>query len=738
MLTGTLLLLLQVFAASAPATQPAQAGDDIVFENFETNRYVGWEITGDAFGTAPAQRRIKTQREVDGFRGKGLVNSYLGGDKAVGSMLSRTFVIQRKWITFLIGGGNLPEQLGIRLWVGKELVRSATGVDSEILVQKYWDVSDLWGKEARIEIFDQAKGGWGHINVDEIVFTNQKPIDKKECTRMVKVTGNFLQLPLMQRDKGAKAGVERLTVEQKGKETQKWDVMRYVHLEFPKPGQQPDFWYSYDVKQFKGQDVLLRFASMDTTVLNRLEFSDKELIASGVYEGKYRPRFHFSPRIGWMNDVNGVYYLNGEYHLFYQANPTTAGRSTGFDMHWGHSVSTDLLHWREWPIALFPNELPGQAGKCYSGTAVVVHKDVPGVTKGVRGENWKLKLPTPVLFFTANSNQLMATTSDNGRTWNRYPGNPVLPVIGKASRDPKVFWHESSNSYVMVLYVDKEPEGRVEGYRFFRSADLVHWNLASIVDNWYECPEFIPVRSAITGQQLWMLYGCYRPAGGPKYASAYQLGKFDGYQFVPVSEVQPAHGGSSFYGALCYANEPSGRNVMMAWMKKTEFPGENFNQCATVPLLLSLKNKGGVDRLCFEPVSEVSRLRQTPVIKMKQVTAESLNGAFKKLRPDDGFDIVLQLLPLNGKSIKLRIRDKEWVLKAQSVGFEKETRTLHTQGAVEVRILLDRGVLECFWNGGEAAYAVGALDVPDKSLIEVEGDATIVSATVYPMSDIWK
>jgi sucrose-6-phosphate hydrolase SacC (GH32 family) len=686
MFIGCVLFLMQAFAVAGLPGLFGVADNDIVFESFETDRYFGWEVSGTAFGGAPALGRIKTQREVDGFVGKGLVNSYLGGDKATGKMLSKPFKIERNWIRFLIGGGNQPGLLGIRLWVGDSIVRSETGVDSEILVSKYWEVKDLVGKVARIEIVDEATGGWGHVLVDEIVFSNLKPIEKKECLRWVKVTGDFLQLPLMQRDKGAKAGVERLTIEQKsadaqkGKEGDRWNVMRYVHLEFPGPAKKPDFWYSYDMRAFKGQEVLLRFKSYDTTILNRLEFSDKELIEPKVYEGKYRPHFHFSPRIGWMNDVNGVYYLNGEYHLFYQANPTTAGRSTGFDMHWGHSVSTDLLHWQEWPIALFPNELPGQAGKCYSGTAVVVHK----------------KVPAPVLFFTANSNQLMATTSDKGRTWDRYPGNPVLPVIGKASRDPKVFWHEESKSYVMILYVDKEPDGRVEGYRFFRSADLVHWKQASIIDNWYECPEFIPVRSAVTGENLWMLYGCYRPAGGPKYTSAYQLGKFDGYKFVPLSEVQPAHGGTSFYGALCYANEPLGRNVMMAWMKKTEFPGENFNQCATVPLLLSLKNKGGVDRLCFEPVSEVSRLRQTPVIKMKQVTTESLNGAFNKLRPNDCLDIVLQLLPLNGKSIKLRIRDKEWVLKDQSVGFEKETRTLHTQGAVEVRILLDRGVEEGF------------------------------------------
>src|SRR5690606_29393995 len=126
--------------------------------------------------------------------------------------------------------------------------------------------------------------------------------------------------------------------------------------------------------------------------------------------------------------------------------------------HWGHSVSRDLVHWEEWPVALFPDA----AGQCYSGTAVMQHQPIPGLNGGV-------KLPAPVMFFTGTEpfSQHLATTPDGGRTWKRFPGNPVVPKIGNSDRDPKVVWHEPSQHYVMVLYVD----GQGDTYRFLRSKD---------------------------------------------------------------------------------------------------------------------------------------------------------------------------------------------------------------------------------------------------------------------------
>jgi fructan beta-fructosidase len=236
------------------------------------------------------------------------------------------------------------------------------------------------------------------------------PEPAPERTRTVRITGDFLQLPLMQRATGDRKKdrevFEKLSIEADGK------VLRYMNIDLPQDGKQPDFWYSADLREFKGREVTLRIKSHDATALERLEFSDKEIIDPHAYDGPYRPRFHFSPRLGWMNDINGSYYQNGLYHLFYQFNPASTGAGAGFDMHWGHSVSKDLVDWEEWPVALFPDA----SGQCWSGTTVMQQHPIPGVNEDV-------KLPAPAMFFTAAKephSQHLATTPDRGRTWKRF------------------------------------------------------------------------------------------------------------------------------------------------------------------------------------------------------------------------------------------------------------------------------------------------------------------------------
>jgi hypothetical protein len=170
--------------------------------------------------------------------------------------------------------------------------------------------------------------------------------------------------------------------------------------------------------------ITLRIRSHDADALERLEFSDKEIRDPHAYDGPYHPHFHFSPRLGWMNDINGSFYQDGLYHIFYQFNPASTAKGTGFDMHWGHAVSRDLVHWGEWPIALFPND----CGQCFSGSTVMQQYPIPGVNEGV-------KLPAPAMFFAATRpfSQHLATTPDGGRTWKRYAGNPVVPFNQCAS-----------------------------------------------------------------------------------------------------------------------------------------------------------------------------------------------------------------------------------------------------------------------------------------------------------------
>lgn len=732
--------LLTLTSLAAP-----NAAEPIVIADFEAETYGEWKVEGDAFGKGPARGTLPGQMKVDGFLGKGLVNSYNGGDKATGTLTSPVFKIERKFITFFIGGGGWADETCMNLLVDGQIVRTATGPNTdgggrEELKPASWSVAELVGKAAVIQIVDRRQGGWGHINVDQIVLTDD-PANialaakveppPAERSRSVRVSGDYLQLPLIQHGDRKKPGLQKLSIEADGK------LLRYLNVELPAEGKQPDFTYSADLREFKGRQVTLRYKSQNAGALDRLEFSDQPTIDPKAYDGPHRPRFHFSPRLGWMNDINGSYYLDGLYHVFYQFNPAATGMGAGFDMHWGHSTSKDLVHWEEWPVALFPDA----AGQCYSGTAVMQQHPIPGLNEGI-------KLPAPVLFFAATSpfSQHLATTPDGGRTWKRFAGNPVVPNIGSGDRDPKVIWHEASQHYIMVLYVGS---GDGDSYRILRSKDLSHWEQTSLLPNWYECPEFIPMKSALTGEPLMLLYGRYRSPKGKgeamDFKSCYQLGRFDGKTFTPVTKLRPAHLGPHFYAALVFMNEPKGRPVMMGWAAGTQFPGEPFNQCASVPLLLQMKAINGEETLCFEPAEEVSSLRGKPLLKLNNVTAAEANAQLAAIAKEAPLDVVLRFRVNGAKAVRAAVRQCEFnfepaggKLTLNKAGKAVNATTLHPQGMIDARFLIDHGIVESFWNGGEAAYAIGSLTTDPGPAFAIEGDAVIEELVVYAMKDIWK
>ncbi|MCA9136819.1 MAG: glycoside hydrolase family 32 protein [Planctomycetales bacterium] len=173
---------------------PLPAADDLVIDDFESGTYQGWTITGQAFGDRPADGTLPNQMQVSGFRGKRLVNTYLGGDASVGTATSPLFTIQRSHLAFLIGGGPDPETVGIELIVDDRRVRSATGPESEELEWSSWDVKEFSGRQARLRIFDSATGGWGHINVDHLIQTNDPPerFDLAHKVAQYRATANYM------------------------------------------------------------------------------------------------------------------------------------------------------------------------------------------------------------------------------------------------------------------------------------------------------------------------------------------------------------------------------------------------------------------------------------------------------------------------------------------------------------------------------------------------------------------
>jgi len=729
----------------AALSAAAFSADDILIADFEQAAYAPWTVTGEAFGAGPAHGKLPGQMKVDGFKGQGLVNSFNGGDNATGRLASPAFKIERKFLTFLIGGGGYAGETCMNLVIGGKVVRTATGPNtkpggSERLAPTAWDVGEFTGKDATLEIVDTRKGGWGHINVDHTVLTDGRgavPLAAKveppapERTRVMKVSGDFLQLPLVYRPDRNRPGLEKLVIEENGK------LLRYMHVELPAPGKELDFWYSADLREFRGREVTLRYKSHDASALERLRFADKEIIDPAAYESLHRPRFHFSPRIGWMNDINGSYYdiHTGLYHVFYQFNPATVSNGAGFDMHWGHSVSKDLLHWEEWPVALFPDA----TGKCYSGTTVLQHAPIAGLNEGA-------KLPAPVLFWTGTDpfSQHIATTPDGGRTWKRFAGNPVVKNMGRGDRDPKVVWHAPSQHYVMVLYV-----GGPDTYRILRSRDLMHWEQTQSIPHWYECPEFIPVKSPTTGEDLYLLYGCYRaPKDAPDAFtsnSCYQLGLFDGATFTPVGKLRHAHCGPNYYAALFFAGAPQGRHIMMGWARGTKFPGEKFNQCASVPLEVTLRAIDRQDTLCFEPVKEIESLRGTPLVSLQNTTAAEANAKLATLAKDAALDVSVTFKPTGRDPMKLTLRNRTFTFRPgdnqitlSTDGKDLASGAIHPTGEITARFLVDRGIIESFWNGGELPFATASLHTDDGTAFAIEGSVQISALSVWPVNGIWK
>ena len=160
-------------AEEPPKEDVAAPRPKIVVMDFEGQDYGTWKVTGQAFGKGPAHGTLASQQPVSGFSGSGLVNTFLGGDGPHGTLTSPAFTITRKYLNFLIGGGGHADETGVNLLVGDQVVRTATGKNNEKLEWYFWNVEDLQGKPARIEIVDRHSGGWGHINLDHIELADE-------------------------------------------------------------------------------------------------------------------------------------------------------------------------------------------------------------------------------------------------------------------------------------------------------------------------------------------------------------------------------------------------------------------------------------------------------------------------------------------------------------------------------------------------------------------------------------
>lgn len=445
------------------------------------------------------------------------------------------------------------------------------------------------------------------------------------------------------------------------------------------------------------------------------------------YNEDYRGQFHFSPRSEWMNDINGLVYQGGKYHMIYQWGEAIR--------HGGYATSTDLLHWKDEGVALIPQKsfLPESAvrnvsgDQVYSGSAVVVS----GIT-AERITGSPAEAIVAVYTGTAKGTCL-AWSNDGGKKWNDYKGNPVAnPTDKDYPRDPRVFRHEETSKWIMAIYEN--------GITFYGSDDLIKWEYLSNIKFGFECPDIF--RLPLDGNEnnmKWILMD----ANG-----TYLAGEFDGKSFIPDEGQKPyiMDVGPDFYAAQTFPMNglPGGdkRIIQIAWMDHWNGGiGEKvWKRNATFPVSLNLISYEGSKRLTRNPIEEISSLYES--------TKKWRN---KIIKPGDN-----PLSNVKSKKFDMTVEFDLSGCKAQKFGFRVANKTIEydtragtllgkelkpdAANKLKIRLLVDWGQLEVFSKNGLFSYSEQYAFAPgDKNLeIFTDGELKIISIEFHEVARIWQ
>ena len=464
---------------------------------------------------------------------------------------------------------------------------------------------------------------------------------------------------------------------------------------------EPDYWVFKDVSALKGKKLKLVF-SKTVKGIDLIYQADRFTGQDSVYKEMNRPQFHFSSRRGWNNDPNGLVYHDGEYHLFYQHNPYEIYWE---NMHWGHAVSNDLIHWEELNDALYPDTL----GTMFSGSAIIDKENTGGWGKN-----------TMVAFYTAAGKamtQNVAYSTDRGRTFTKYPGNPILGP----NRDPKVFWYEPAKTWVMVLYEDNF-------FALYNSGDLKNWEYKSKTKGFYECPELFEL--AVDGEESnkkWVMYGA---------SGTYMIGSFDGERFTPEHGKYYYSWGSQ-YAAQTYNNTPDGRRIQIGW-GRIEQPGMPFNQMMLFACELILRTTAEGVRLFCEPVSEIEKLHDKNYT-WKDLSGEEANEKLKEIDKDllhARMDIEIE----HGLGLEIHFRGNPVIYYDGNFNrFNGAPYSSENPGSIRfaIEILIDKTSVEGYIDEGKLFISEGLKKPVNNEGLRIKGNVKIHSLELYEMKSIW-
>ena len=441
----------------------------------------------------------------------------------------------------------------------------------------------------------------------------------------------------------------------------------------------------------------------------------------------FRPAYHFTPPTAWLNDTNGMVYYDGEYHLFYQHHPDS---TVWGPMHWGHAVSRDLVNWRHLPIALAPDEL----GTIFSGSAVIDWHNTAGFGPEAMIASYTYQDPD------ARQSQAIAYSLDNGRTWTKYAGNPVIPPPANLRdfRDPKLLWYDNGRGgghWVMALAAGR-------AVLFYTSPNLLDWQPAGSFGFGYgamggvwETPDLFELPVTGTAESRWVLtvgIGDNAPASGS--GTHYFIGQFDGQTFTsdnPKETVLWADYGADFYAAQSWSSAPDGRRIWLAWLNNWQYanqiPTTTWRGAMTIPRELRLVPTPEGIRLAQTAVPELTQLRQHKQ-HWHKVTLQS-GTPFVPEVSSDRLEIIAELeTPIEANSLGIRLRLGEG--EATAVGYTPKSQLLfvdrttagqsafndnfasvHTapfapaEGLLKLHIFVDRASIEVLANDGLISFS---------------------------------
>lgn len=414
--------------------------------------------------------------------------------------------------------------------------------------------------------------------------------------------------------------------------------------------------------------------------------------SKSTLEQSLRPNFHFAPHQNWMNDPNGLIYYRGKYHLFYQYNPE--GNQWG-NMSWGHAVSTDLLNWRELPVAISYSETHG----IFSGSAVVDYFNTSGFGS--------LENPAMVAIYTDHAHdeshqaQSLAYSTDEGLTWQKHQANPVLDLSMKDFRDPKVSWNTTNEAWVMSVV--KPHESTV---CFYQSHDLKSWTLLSEftnlngTDGVWECPDLFPL--AVDGDAnniKWVLVISVNPGGLTGGSGThYFIGDWDGQSFTADSrQTRWLDFGRDNYAGVTWNDVPDNRRIYLGWMNNWDYakilPPNPYRGSMTVPRELSLVTAGTEIQLIQTPIKELSTIpgaQQRFTIKAAPVKSGIRFTDNQGRYLEVGYDPIEKIIYVDRNQFLIEGLTGD----IQSAPFDCQGQSL------EIDIVIDNGSIELFAAGG--------------------------------------